>query len=86
MVWVACGRLDAYYERPVNAWDVGAGVVIAREAGGTVSAMNGEPYRIELNEAVCTNGLLHGQVIDLIGQTLAELEQGDCVSGDDRVK
>jgi myo-inositol-1(or 4)-monophosphatase len=36
MAWVACGRLDAYYEFGVNAWDVAAGAVIVIAAGGTV--------------------------------------------------
>ncbi|MGB1526185.1 MAG: inositol monophosphatase family protein, partial [Miltoncostaeaceae bacterium] len=36
MAWVACGRLDAYYEFGVNAWDVAAGAVIVTAAGGTV--------------------------------------------------
>jgi myo-inositol-1(or 4)-monophosphatase len=68
--WVAAGRLDAYFERPVNAWDVGAGVVIVREAGGSVSGMRGEPYRLDRNEAICTNGHLHAQVVNLIAETL----------------
>src|SRR5690606_38213994 len=71
MVWVACGRLDAYFERPVNAWDVGAGVVIAREAGATVSALDGGPYRLYEREVCCTNGVLHEQVVQLISKTLA---------------
>lgn len=36
MAWVACGRLDAYFEFGVNAWDVAAGAVIVTAAGGTV--------------------------------------------------
>lgn len=73
MVWVAAGRLDAFFERPVNAWDVGAGVVIAREAGAMVSALSGEDYRLDLNEALCTNGPLHVEVVSLIRDTLTEL-------------
>jgi myo-inositol-1(or 4)-monophosphatase len=37
MAWVACGRHDAYWEQSVSAWDMAAGVVIVREAGGLVT-------------------------------------------------
>jgi len=43
MVWVACGRLDAYYEFGVNAWDVAAGAVIVVAAGGTVQDIPAGP-------------------------------------------
>uniref|UniRef100_UPI00058B4CFF inositol monophosphatase family protein n=1 Tax=Ilumatobacter nonamiensis TaxID=467093 RepID=UPI00058B4CFF len=36
LCWVACGRVDAYYERDLKPWDIAAGTVIAREAGATV--------------------------------------------------
>lgn len=71
IVWVAAGRLDAYFERPVNAWDIGAGVIIAREAGATVTAMDGGPYRLYEREICCTNGVLHEHVVQLITNTLA---------------
>ena len=71
IAWVAAGRLDAYFERPVNAWDIGAGVVIAREAGATVTALDGGPYRLHEREVCCTNGVLHEQVVQLISKTLA---------------
>jgi myo-inositol-1(or 4)-monophosphatase len=48
LAWLAAGRLDAYYERGLNAWDWAAGSLLVREAGGTVEALqgrgSGEPY------------------------------------------
>jgi fructose-1,6-bisphosphatase/inositol monophosphatase family enzyme len=41
---VACGRLDGYYERGLNAWDWAAGSLIATEAGATVTALSDEPF------------------------------------------
>jgi myo-inositol-1(or 4)-monophosphatase len=41
---VACGRLDGYYERGLQAWDWAAGSLIAREAGATVRPLAGEPF------------------------------------------
>lgn len=74
MAWVAAGRLDAYWERPVNGWDVGAGVVIAREAGGTVTSLEGNPYQLQATEVTCTNGVLHEQVVLLVRETLAGMQ------------
>lgn len=74
MAWVAAGRLDAYWERPVNGWDVGAGVAIAREAGATVTSLEGNPYQLHGTEVACTNGLLHEQVVVLVRETLDGLQ------------
>ncbi len=41
LAFVAAGRFDAYWERGLGAWDVTAGIVIVREAGGMVSEING---------------------------------------------
>jgi myo-inositol-1(or 4)-monophosphatase len=41
LAFVAAGRYDAYWERGLNPWDVGAGIVIVREAGGMVSEIDG---------------------------------------------
>lgn len=41
---VACGRLDGYYERGLNAWDWSAGSLIASEAGASVRSLDGEPF------------------------------------------
>ncbi|MFF9478300.1 inositol monophosphatase family protein [Streptomyces sp. NPDC014733] len=48
---VACGRLDAYYERGLNPWDLAAGVLIAREAGALTGGRPGEPASQELTVA-----------------------------------
>jgi myo-inositol-1(or 4)-monophosphatase len=70
MVWVACGRLDFYFERPVNNWDVSAGVIICREAGGKVTRLDGAQYEIEDREVCVSNGRIHDQVVRIIRETL----------------
>jgi len=47
LCWVACGRLDAYYEVTLQPWDVAAGVLIAAEAGALVSGVDGGPPSAE---------------------------------------
>src|SRR5699024_4364383 len=55
MVWTACGRLDFFFENPVNGWDVGAGAIIAREAGAVVTTLGGQSYDTSCNEVLCSN-------------------------------
>jgi len=43
LCWVACGRLDGYYERGLAPWDVSAGALVVREAGGRTGAIEGGP-------------------------------------------
>jgi myo-inositol-1(or 4)-monophosphatase len=43
LCWVACGRLDAFYERGLQSWDLAAGALIAAEAGATVGDLDGGP-------------------------------------------
>jgi myo-inositol-1(or 4)-monophosphatase len=45
LCWVACGRLDGYYEAGLSPWDVAAGDLVVREAGGTTSDFDGGPVR-----------------------------------------
>jgi myo-inositol-1(or 4)-monophosphatase len=44
LCWVACGRVDGFYERGVKPWDWAAGRLIAEEAGGVVRELSGEPF------------------------------------------
>jgi myo-inositol-1(or 4)-monophosphatase len=66
LCYVATGRLDGYYERGIKAWDIAAGVLILREAGGKVSDYRGYELDLERGEVVASNGPLHP---DLVGVT-----------------
>jgi myo-inositol-1(or 4)-monophosphatase len=60
MVWVACGRYDAYWEQSVSAWDMAAGAVIVREAGGLVTGTKGEPLDLMGGTVLaCTPAIQH---------------------------
>ena len=54
---VACGRLDGYYERGLNAWDWSAGSLIASEAGATVRPLAGEPFGLLAASPAIAEGL-----------------------------
>lgn len=69
--YVATGRLDAYYERGIWAWDVAAAALLVEEAGGKVTNYRGAPRVTEEREIVATNGALHEAVIGLITEATA---------------
>jgi myo-inositol-1(or 4)-monophosphatase len=56
---VACGRVDAYWERGISPWDVVAGVVILQEAGGKVTAYDGSPFKIDSGRILGSNSYIH---------------------------
>ncbi|NJM87487.1 MAG: inositol monophosphatase [Hydrococcus sp. RU_2_2] len=56
---VACGRLDGYWERGINPWDIAAGIVILEEAGGIATAYDGSPLILESGRILATNGKIH---------------------------
>lgn len=73
LCYVAAGRLDAYWERPVQPWDMAAGVVIVRGAGGTITSLEHDDHDVYGNEVVATNGYLQEEVRSLIRTTLEGL-------------
>lgn len=64
--YVACGRLDGFWELGLNPWDVAAGLLILREAGGTATGADGGPYRLGDKVLVASNGHLHADLMDLL--------------------
>jgi myo-inositol-1(or 4)-monophosphatase len=63
---VACGRFDGFWELKLNAWDVAAGMLIVREAGGTITGPQGTPYRFEDLALIASNGHLHAALSDAL--------------------
>jgi myo-inositol-1(or 4)-monophosphatase len=74
MCYVAAGRLDGYFERPVNPWDIGAGAIVVREAGGTLTNLDGEPFGLYDNQVIATNGLIHDELTDRIQSVITTLD------------
>jgi myo-inositol-1(or 4)-monophosphatase len=59
LCYVACGRLDGYWEHLVKPWDIAAGALIVLEAGGTVTATDGSAFKVDAGQVLASNGLLH---------------------------
>ena len=68
LAYVACGKLDIFYEEGLKPWDFAAGVLLVEEAGGRVSNLTGAPLRFG-QTVLASNGLLHAQAVDLLGPT-----------------
>jgi myo-inositol-1(or 4)-monophosphatase len=71
LCYVAAGRLDAYLATSVSAWDVAAGVLILREAGATIAALNGGPLQLENPEliAAASHPLLN-EMVDVVARAV----------------
>jgi len=68
LAYVACGRLDGYWEFRLNAWDYAAGVLLVREAGGLATEPDGLPIRQWSGRIVASNGLCHTAMIDVLAR------------------
>jgi myo-inositol-1(or 4)-monophosphatase len=66
LAWVAAGRLDAYWERNISAWDIAAGLLIVREAGGFVSDCQGKDTMFATGEIVAGNETMHSELVTLL--------------------
>ena len=66
LAWVAAGRFDAFWERNLKPWDIAAGVLLVREAGGEVSDLTGRDHMMETGDILAANDSLHKPLLDLI--------------------
>lgn len=73
LAYVAAGRLDGFWELKLKPWDVAAGTLLVREAGGVVTGFDGTPYDVFTNRIVASNGLIHDEMIAM----LAAVAQGE---------
>jgi myo-inositol-1(or 4)-monophosphatase len=63
---VAAGRLDGYWEAGLDAWDMAAGALIVKEAGGTISLKSGAPFTSFEGNVLASNGHLHAQMLEVL--------------------
>jgi myo-inositol-1(or 4)-monophosphatase len=66
LAYVAAGRLDGFWERGLMAWDMAAGVLLVREAGGFVSDLEGRPLALDAGHILVANETLHPQLLKLL--------------------
>jgi len=68
LAYTACGRFEAFYEYNLNSWDVAAGVVIVKQAGGHVVNFSGGDEVINSRELLATNGKITDEMLEMINK------------------
>ena len=66
MAYVACGRFDGYWQRELNYWDIAAGIIILKEAGGFVDFFEEDPNLPLKKNILATNSIIHEELRGLI--------------------
>jgi myo-inositol-1(or 4)-monophosphatase len=64
LCYVACGRLEGFWEFNLSPWDTAAGWLLVEEAGGRATDMHGAAFRLPTGSIAASNGLIHGQLIE----------------------
>ncbi|WP_019516626.1 inositol monophosphatase family protein [Sphingomonas sp. Mn802worker] len=70
LAWVAAGRFDGFWESDLKPWDVSAGVLLVKEAGGFVTDFRGGDRYMERNEFLASNDSLHSRLHKMVAQSL----------------
>lgn len=68
LAYVACGRLDAFWEFGLNPWDMAAGILLIEEAGGVATDMLGKPRHLRDPHLLVDNGLVHQEMLEVFGE------------------
>jgi len=66
LCYVACGRFDAFWEQNLQPWDKAAGAIIAAEAGAVITDFSNQPFSINQEEILVTNGRIHEEMLSLL--------------------
>jgi myo-inositol-1(or 4)-monophosphatase len=68
LAWVAAGRLDAYWERDLSPWDMAAGLLLVREAGGFATDLVGDDGVFAKSQIAAGNEFIHRELLGLLKQ------------------
>jgi myo-inositol-1(or 4)-monophosphatase len=71
LAYVACGRLDGFWEFKLNPWDTSAGYLLVEEAGGKITHFDGSRFTLDSREVLATNGLIHAEMQGLFEDLFA---------------
>lgn len=66
LAYVACGRLDGFWELKLKPWDQAAGMLLVSEAGGRITDRHGVPCPVDTLSIVATNGRIHNILVELL--------------------
>ncbi|RUU51042.1 inositol monophosphatase family protein, partial [Mesorhizobium sp. M2C.T.Ca.TU.002.02.1.1] len=71
LAYVAAGRMDGFWETGLSSWDIAAGILLVREAGGYVSDMDGGQGMLDSGEVVAGNELIQRALLKTVKKPLA---------------
>lgn len=71
LAYVACGRIEGFWEFNLNPWDTAAGILLVEEAGGCVTDFSGAHYRLASDEILASNGLIQTELIGFFNDMFA---------------
>ena len=66
IAYVAAGRADGFFQRNLNYWDIAAGIIIVKEAGGFITDYSGNADYINKKNILVTNSLINKDLVNLI--------------------
>jgi myo-inositol-1(or 4)-monophosphatase len=70
LCYVAAGRLDGFWERPLQPWDIAAGGLMVLEAGGVATTYDEEPFDPYRREVIASNGHIHEAMVGVVHQAI----------------
>ncbi|HXH85628.1 MAG TPA: inositol monophosphatase family protein, partial [Nitrospira sp.] len=73
LCYLACGRIDGFWELKLRPWDTAAGSLIVKEAGGKLTDFSGNPFSIRGNETLGSNGHIHDEMVAVASGTMRAL-------------
>jgi myo-inositol-1(or 4)-monophosphatase len=77
LCYLACGRFDGFWELKLKPWDMAAGAVIVREAGGRLSDFEGGEFSLLGQETLASNGLIHEAMIEVLRAGKSDVSAGE---------
>ncbi len=72
--YVAAGRMEGYFMESFKPWDVAAASLIVEEAGGKITTLSGEPWNVRSKDVLYSNGLLHQELLRILGGTVGGVD------------
>ena len=72
LAYLACGRFEGFFEYGLNRWDVAAGTILIREAGGIVSDFKGEINNITGTEIIASNNLVYNEFLEIVSKFMVK--------------
>jgi len=66
LAYVSAGRLDGFWESGLSSWDVAAGIILVREAGGFITDIHGKDYSLSASSIACGNETVHSSLVKIL--------------------